>query len=96
MEYFTLEDRKRNFTNSAIFSCVSKASCLALEETSSILGLFFMVAWHFELREAAGKKNVKVQFCSRLSFKSWLSLTHQSKNVSHLANLCHEKETTQA
>lgn len=70
VEHFTLEDRKRNFTNSAIFSCVGKVSCLALEEISSILGLFFMVAWHFELREAAGKENVKVQFCPRLSFES--------------------------
>lgn len=68
MEYFTLEDRKRNFTNSAIFSCVSKASCLALEETSSILGLFFMVAWHFELREAAGKKKCQSSVLFKTEF----------------------------
>lgn len=51
-----------------VFSCVGEVSCSGLEESSSILGLFFMVAWHFELREAAGKENVKVQFCSRLEF----------------------------
>lgn len=86
----------RNFKNSAVFSSVSKVSCSGLEESISVLGLFFTVAWHFELREAAGKKNVKVQFCSRLSFGPWLSLTSQSKNVNQLADLCHEKETAQA
>jgi len=78
------------------FSCVGKVSCSGLEESSSILGLFLTVPWHFELREAAGEENIKVQFCLRLSFESWLSLASRSRNVSQLADSCHEKETAQS